>query len=101
MVFPASFPQTGLVMKKVERDIRTFLEKWLHKSVKQYVGKMDGQENGQLHDLILGGVEKPLLQIVLDATEGNQTRAANILGINRNTLRKKLQDYRIPCKTKP
>ena len=82
-------------MKKVERDIQNFLEKWLQKSVKQYVDLMDGCPNGGLHDLVLTGVEKPLLKMVLEATDGNQTRAARILGLNRNTLRKKLQNYHI------
>ena len=59
---------------------------------------MDGQKNGHLFDLIVGGVEKPLVEIVLDETNGNQTKAANILGINRNTLRKKIKDYEITVK---
>ena len=85
-------------MQKVNEDIRCFLEKWLDKSIKQYVAKMDGKENGHLYDLIIGGVEKPLVEIVLSETHGNQTTAANILGINRNTLRKKIKDYKIKCK---
>lgn len=87
-------------MKKDHQEVHNFLDKWLHKTVKQYVEKMDCQQNGHLHELILTGVEKPLLKIVLEATNGNQTQAATILGINRNTLRKKIQDYRIKCETK-
>ena len=87
-------------MPKVDKKIQTFLEKWLDKSVGQYVSHMDGRQNGGLHSLIIGGVEKPLLEIVLKETEGNRTRAANILGINRNTLRKKIQDYNIQCRDK-
>ena len=85
-------------MKKVDFKTRSFLEKWLNKTVKEYVGHMDGQKNGYLFDLIVGGVEKPLVEIVLDKTNGNQTQAANILGINRNTLRKKIKDYEITVK---
>lgn len=87
-------------MKKVDRNIQTFLEKWLDKSIKQYVSNMDCKENGHLHDLILRGIEKPLIEIVLKETQGNQTQASNILGVNRNTLRKKIQDYKIRCKGK-
>jgi len=47
--------------------------------------------------LIMGGIEKPLVEIVLKETNGNQTKAANILGINRNTLRKKITEYKIKC----
>ncbi|MDH5761680.1 MAG: Fis family transcriptional regulator [Nitrospinota bacterium] len=85
-------------MPKVDKNIQTFLAKWLDTSVKKYVAHMDGRQNGGLHGLIIGGVEKPLLEIVLAETEGNQTKAANILGINRNTLRKKIQDYNIKCR---
>ena len=85
-------------MPKVDKDIQTFLERWLRKSVKKYVSHMDGRQDGGLHDLIISGVEKPLLEIVLQETEGNRTQAANILGINRNTLRKKIQDYNIQCR---
>ena len=88
-------------MEKVQKDVRSFLEKWLNLRVRQYVSKMDGKENSQLFNLIISGVEKPLLEIVLNETKGNQTQAAKILGINRNTLRKKVTDYNIRCKEKP
>jgi len=48
-----------------------------------------------MYKLVLGEVEPPLLQKVMDYTEGNQTLAAEILGINRATLRKKLKHYQI------
>ena len=83
-----------------EKKVHTFLEKWLDKSIKQYVGAMDEKNNGHLHELIMGGIEKPLVEIVLKETNGNQTQAANILGINRNTLRKKIVEYEIKCKSK-
>ena len=83
-----------------KKKIHTFLEKWLDKSIKQYVGAMDEKNNGHLHELIIGGIEKPLVEIVLKETNGNQTQAANILGINRNTLRKKISEYEIKCKSK-
>jgi len=87
-------------IQRNKKNIHTFLEKWLDKSIKQYVGAMDEKNNGHLHELIIGGIEKPLVEIVLKETNGNQTQAANILGINRNTLRKKIAEYEIKCKTK-
>ena len=48
---------------------------------------------GDLYDLVIGEVEKPLLRSVLDYTAGNQSKAAAILGINRGTLRKKLIEH--------
>ena len=85
------------VMQKTQKQVKTFLEKWLDKSIRQYVGAMDERNNGHLHELIMGGIEKPLVEIVLKETQGNQTKAANILGINRNTLRKKIAEYKIEC----
>jgi Fis family transcriptional regulator len=87
-------------MLKVKKDIRSFLENWLDKSIKQYISKMDGNENGQLHELMINAIEKPLLKMVLKETQGNQTKTANILGINRNTLRKKIQEHNIKWKEK-
>ena len=84
-------------ISKTQKQVTTFLEKWLDKSIRQYVGEMDEKNNGHLHQLIMGGIEKPLVEIVLKETGGNQTQAANILGINRNTLRKKIAEYKIKC----
>jgi Fis family transcriptional regulator, factor for inversion stimulation protein len=63
--------------------------------VKDYVVHMDGDQNGRLHETIVGGIEKPLVEMVLKQVNGNKTQAANILGINRNTLRRKIQDHKI------
>jgi two-component system nitrogen regulation response regulator GlnG len=49
-----------------------------------------------LYDRVLREVERPLLQLTLEATHGNQLRAADVLGVNRNTLRKKIRDLDIP-----
>ena len=87
-------------LQSTKKKVHTFLEKWLDKSIKQYVSAMDEENNGHLHELIMGGIEKPLVEIVLNETNGNQTQAANILGINRNTLRKKISEYEIKCKSK-
>jgi Fis family transcriptional regulator len=43
--------------------------------------------------MVVSAVEKPLLSYILDRAEGNQTRAADMLGINRNTLRKKMREH--------
>jgi len=87
-------------MQKTQKQVTTFLEKWLDKSIRQYVSAMDEESNGHLHELIMGGIEKPLVEIVLKETGGNQTQAANILGVNRNTLRKKIAEYEIKCNKK-
>lgn len=62
-------------------------------ALERYFTDLDGHAPGNLYALLLGEVERPLLETVLAHTGGNQTRAAEILGINRGTLRKKLQQY--------
>ena len=58
-----------------------------------YFANLNGHKPGQLYDLVLREVEEPLFKAVLEYAEGNQSRAADILGINRGTLRKKLKAY--------
>ena len=55
-------------------------------------------EGAKLHECVLGEAEKSLLGLVLKKTQGNQVKASEILGINRNTLRKKVQLYNISVK---
>jgi Fis family transcriptional regulator len=64
-------------------------------SVEQYFKDLRGAEPGALHELFLGAAEKPLLDVVLRQAEGNQSKAAEWLGINRNTLRRKLLDHKL------
>ena len=54
-----------------------------------------GTEPDNLHDMLVGVVEKPLLEIVMRQADGNQSRAALWLGLNRNTLRKKLVEHKL------
>ena len=58
-----------------------------------YFASLNGDQPGDLYDLVLGEVERPLFKVVMDYTHGNQSQAADILGINRGTLRKKLRTY--------
>ena len=60
-----------------------------------YFTSLNGHAPGHLYDLVLREVEEPLFRAVLDYSDGNQSRAADILGINRGTLRKKLRVYGI------
>ncbi len=61
--------------------------------VADYFNHLDGEKCSGVYDMVISSVEKPLLEVVLTHTEGNQTQASEILGINRNTLRKKMQHY--------
>ena len=64
-------------------------------ALKSYFASLNGHKPGDLYQLVIGEVEKPLLKAVLNYTKGNQSRAAEILGINRGTLRKKLKSYEL------
>ncbi len=62
-------------------------------SLERYFEELNGQEPAELYELVVRQVEQPLLQIVMRETRGNISRAAQMLGINRATLRKKLHKY--------
>ena len=64
-------------------------------SLEQYFKDLDGQPPHAVYDMVLSCVEKPLLEHIMQHASGNQSKAAEILGLNRNTLRKKLQQYNI------
>ncbi|MGU9958184.1 MAG: DNA-binding transcriptional regulator Fis [Arenicellales bacterium WSBS_2016_MAG_OTU3] len=63
------------------------------KSIKQYLKDLNGETPGNVYNMVLVEMEKPLLEEVMRHVENNQTHAAALLGINRNTLRKKLKTY--------
>lgn len=56
----------------------------------QYFTDLEGMEPANLHEMLIRTVEKPLLELVMERAQHNQSRAAQWLGLNRNTLRKKL-----------
>jgi Fis family transcriptional regulator, factor for inversion stimulation protein len=64
-------------------------------SLEQYFKDLRGAEPHSLHDMILAAAEKPLLEVVMKHADGNQSRAAEWLGVNRNTLRRKLLDHKL------
>ena len=75
----------------LQRDTRdSELSACVRKMMKQYFYDLDGEGATDIYDMVVANVEKPLLEVVLHHAEGNQTRAAELLGLNRNTLRKKL-----------
>jgi Fis family transcriptional regulator len=73
--------------KHIDDCIRTTLE--------QYFKDLRGIEPNGVHEMILAAVEKPMLDVVMKQADGNQSKAAEWLGINRNTLRRKLLDHKL------
>lgn len=63
------------------------------KALERYFADLDGEKAADVYDMVIREVEKPMLQSVLQQTRGNQTQAAEILGMTRNTLRRKLTEH--------
>jgi Fis family transcriptional regulator, factor for inversion stimulation protein len=64
-------------------------------AMEEYFSVLDGHGCSGLFEMVMREVEVPLLRSVLEHTDGNQTRASEILGLNRSTLRKKLRQYKL------
>jgi Fis family transcriptional regulator len=60
-----------------------------------YFRDLDGEKPAGVYDMVISCVERPLIEVVLHRVGGNQTHAAEVLGMNRNTLRKKIRAYGI------
>ena len=76
-----------------QKNLNEPLSKAVQLSVKNYFEELNGEEVTGVYDMVLRETERPLLEVTMEQAGGNQTRAARMLGINRNTLRKKLTRY--------
>ena len=74
---------------------RKHIDECIRASLEQYFEDLRGTEPNAVHDMILAAVEKPMLDVVMKHADGNQSKAAEWLGINRNTLRRKLLDHKL------
>jgi Fis family transcriptional regulator, factor for inversion stimulation protein len=73
----------------------TELHDCVRRTLNRYFRDLDGQAPHAIYDMVLAAVERPMLEVVMKQAEGNQTVAAQMLGINRNTLRKKLNEHNL------
>lgn len=71
------------------------IEDSVRASLESYFRDLHGIEPNGMYDMLVSVVEKPLLDVVMTRAEGNQSRAAQWLGLNRNTLRKKLVEHKL------
>ena len=71
------------------------LEACVRDSLETYFKDLRGAAPHNIHEMVMNVVERPLLDVVMQQAEGNQSRAAEWLGINRNTLRRKLLDHKL------
>jgi Fis family transcriptional regulator, factor for inversion stimulation protein len=74
---------------------KTHLHDCVRASLQDYFRDLNGTDPAGLHDMLVKAVEKPLLEVVMEQAQHNQSRAAQWLGLNRNTLRKKLVEHQL------
>ena len=67
----------------------------VERSLDQYFHQLDGEWPSGVYDMVIGHVERAMLVSVMERANGNQTQAADMLGLNRNTLRAKLTKYKL------
>ncbi len=91
-IFPDALPPQ---IFKPGQGAHLSFENFLEEKLADLVERMGGLEGGEIYSMVLQRVEKPLITLVLKKTDGNQVRAAHLLGINRNTLRKKIKELGI------
>lgn len=71
------------------------IDECIRDSLEIYFKDLRGSQPHDMYDMLMRVVEKPLLDVVMNHAEGNQSKAAEWLGINRNTLRRKLLDHKL------
>lgn len=69
------------------------LHEAISKNLERYFRDLGEQPASNIYDMVVSAVEKPMLEMVMNRADSNQSQAADMLGINRNTLRKKLQHH--------
>ncbi len=74
---------------------RNSIDECVRTSLDEYFQDLRGTDPANMHDMLVRAVEKPLLEVVMERCGHNQSRAAQWLGVNRNTLRKKLAQHQL------
>jgi Fis family transcriptional regulator, factor for inversion stimulation protein len=77
------------------KDRKMLLSTHVKNSLERYFHDLNGEKTTDVYKMVLSEVERPLLEAVMRHVKSNQCRAAELLGINRNTLRKKLKQYKL------
>ena len=85
----STLPPSGINDTRDQKTLRDSVEDALH----NYFQHLEGQDVTDVYNMVLSEVEAPLLESVMNYVKGNQTRASEVLGLNRGTLRKKLKQY--------
>jgi Fis family transcriptional regulator, factor for inversion stimulation protein len=83
------------VSRKIKLNGSNEICRSVEKSLDEYFKRLDGEAPSGVYDMVIGHVERALLVSMLERADGNQTHAADMLGMNRNTLRAKLVKYKL------
>jgi Fis family transcriptional regulator len=83
------------VNRKVRLNGSNDIGRSVEKSLDEYFRRLDGEPAHNVYEMVIGHVERAMLASIMDRAENNQTRAADMLGMNRNTLRAKLAKYKL------
>ncbi|MDP1653067.1 MAG: helix-turn-helix domain-containing protein [Rhodocyclaceae bacterium] len=73
----------------------TELADCVRRNLNRYFRDLDGESPHAIHDMVIACVERPMLEVVMKQAQGNQTVAAEMLGISRSTLRRKLAEHNL------
>ena len=74
---------------------KTTIEQSVRDSLQTYFQDLEGEVPDRVYDMVVRMVERPMLEVVMNQADNNQSRAAEWLGLNRNTLRKKLVEHKL------
>lgn len=91
---------TGPSKSSARSGENLFLKDFIELKLRTFVSHMKLSGVRNLHSMLLAEVERPLISYILKETRGNQVQAARLLGMNRNTLRKRIKDLKIPADSK-
>ena len=74
---------------------KTTIEQSVRESLQTYFHDLEGEVPDRVYEMVVRMVERPMLEVVMNHADNNQSRAAEWLGLNRNTLRKKLVEHKL------
>ncbi len=89
----AALVDTAITQLHPQQENQKPLKACVEDAMQGYFKQLEGHATNNLYQMVLSEIEEPLFRSVLEYTRGNQSKASEILGINRGTLRKKLKMY--------
>jgi Fis family transcriptional regulator len=92
--FQATTPGMNQTSENQTQEISQLSHAVKH-SIRRYLFELEGTQPNNMYELVLRQIEQPLFEAILEHTKGIQSRAAEMLGLNRGTLRKKLRSYNL------